>query len=264
LGEQIHPSEKMRLIGDGMLKLRIADCGLRITCPAVAAILSVLILIFPQICRPESLASKNNKGNRLFNQGKYEDAEKAYLAAQADSPGKPEVLYNLGNSLIKQKKYREGVQSLGQSISKGDNGIKEKGWYNTGNALFLSGNYRDSADAYIQALKLDPADTDAKHNLELALTKLKQQEQQKQQNSKDSRENKSSGSQKSQPQQQSKDEKNSGKENPGNEQAVPPREGSLTKEQALQLLDAVKNQEMKEQRKLLEGRAKEKANGRDW
>jgi Ca-activated chloride channel homolog len=247
-----------------MLKLRIADCGLRITNSALVAISLALFLICPQPCRPESLASKNNKGNRLYEQGKYEDAEKAYLDAQADSPGKPEILYNLGNSLIKQKKYREGVQSLGQSINKGENGIKEKSWYNTGNALFASGNYRDSADAYIQALRLDPTDRDAKHNLELALTKLKQQEQQKQQNSKDAKENKSSASQKSQPQQSNKNEKSSGSEKTGNEQTMPKREGSMTKEQALQLLDAVQNQEMKEQRKLLEGRSRERANGRDW
>jgi len=50
--------------------------------------------------------------------GKYEDAEKAYVEAQVKSPGKPEVLYNLGNALIKQKKYDQGLQSLRQSMDK--------------------------------------------------------------------------------------------------------------------------------------------------
>jgi len=138
-----------------------------------------IVSIFAPFCMAESIASKNNKGNRLFEKGRYEDAEKAYLSAQGKDPGKPEVLYNLGNSLIKQKKYREGEQALGQAIQKGDKGIKAKSWYNTGNALFSMGNYKDSADAFVQALKLNPSDKDAKHNLELALMKLKQQEQQR-------------------------------------------------------------------------------------
>ena len=245
--------------------------------PASVALFSIaLILTGGQFCRAESLASKNNKGNRLFVQGKYEDAEKAYLSAQAEGRGKPEVLYNLGNSLIKQKKYREGVQALGQSINKGDKGIKVKSWYNTGNALFSEGNYQDSAAAFIEALKLDPSDKDAKHNLELALMKLRQQEQEKsqkdsqQQNSKDSNKDKPSGGKDSQPEQPQRDQSGSGnkgeqkeKEKPQQGQSSQP-EGSMTKEQALQLLDAVQDQELKEQRLLLENRAREKARGKDW
>ena len=250
-----------------MKKLRIADCGLRIghrvyTRSLVAFFSLVLTLAGSQFSSAESPASKNKRGNRLFEQGKYEDAEKAYLTAQGDDPGKPEILYNLGNSLVKQKKYQEGVQALGQSIKNGDKGIKEKGLYNTGNALFSAGNYKDSADAFIQALKLDPGDRDAKYNLELALMNLEKPKQKGSQNQ-------SSSGKKPQPQQSSQDKNSSGnpKENaqakPQASQALQ-REDSITKDQAIQLLDAVKNQELKEQRKLLETRAAEKARGRDW
>ena len=240
-----------------MKKLRIVDCRLRIAFLSFA-----LILAGSQFSRSESLASKNKRGNRLFQQGMYEDAEKAYLDAQGDDPGKPEILYNLGNSLIKQKKYQEGVQALGQSIKKGDKGIKEKGWYNTGNALFSAGSYKDSADAFIQALKLDPGDRDAKYNLELALMNL---EKPKQKNSR----NQSSNGKQPQPKQSGQDKNSSGSQKE-NAQAKPQasqpfqREGSITKDQALQLLDAMKNQELKEQRKLLEARPAEKTHGRDW
>lgn len=238
--------------------MRIADCRLPIAFFSFAAILAG-----SQFASAESLASKNKRGNRLFEQGKYEDAEKAYLAAQGDNPGKPEILYNLGNSLIKQKKYQEGVRALGQSINKGDTGIKEKGWYNTGNALFSAGNYKDSADAFIQALKLDPGDRDAKYNLELALMNLEKPKQ------KDPR-NQSSSGKPPQPEQSSQDKNRSGnpKENTQAKtqasQTTFRREGSITKDQAIQLLDAVKNQELWEQRKLLKTRVSEKAHGRDW
>ena len=241
-----------------------------------ASLLLFFMLAVPQLCRPESLAAKNERGNQLYSQGKYEDAEKAYLSAQVDNPGKPEILYNLGNSLIRQKRYREGVQALGQSIDKGDTATKEKGWYNTGNAFFSSGNYKGSADAFIQALKLDPSDRDAKHNLELSLRMLKEQEQEKaqkntkRQDSQNSGQDKDSNGKGARPQQPNKDVPRSGDQRNRDEQAKTESsqstqaEGSMTKQQAIQLLDAVQNEELREQRKLLESRAREKSNGKDW
>jgi Ca-activated chloride channel homolog len=226
--------------------------------------------------RAESLASKNKKGNQLYVQKKYAEAEKLYLDAQVNNPGNPVVLYNLGNSLIKQKKYDQGIQALNQAIEKGDKTAKGNSWYNEGNALFSMQKYKDSANAFIQALKLDPEDKDAKHNLELALMKLKQQEQQKQESKQSKSEN---GKQENSSAQTGKDDrqKQQGQKQAGAEQQkeqnkpekqdmaqTPRREGALSKERALQILNAVQNQEMEEQRKLLERRAQQHANGKDW
>jgi Ca-activated chloride channel homolog len=235
-----------------------------------------MILANLSISKAESPASKNKEGNRLFAQAKYEEAEKVYLDAEVNSPGKPEILYNLGNSLIKQKKHNQGIQALRQSIAKGDKGTKESSWYNTGNAFFSMGNYKDSAEAFIQALKLDPGDKDAKHNLELALLKLKQQEQkqsnanQKQQNSGNSAPDQPSTGKEGQPPPNEQNRDGTGKQNERNESVkaqssqATQREGSISKEQAAQILDAVQNQELEQQRKLLEYRAKQRANGKDW
>jgi Ca-activated chloride channel homolog len=256
-------------------QLPTADCSMQ---PYTRCMLVVAMLIFvaPDL-RAESLASKNREGNRLFSQGKYEDAEKAYLDAQVKNPGRPEILYNLGNALIKQNKYGQGIQSLLQSEEKGDKGIKENSWYNTGNALFSMSKFKESAEAFKQALKLDPADKDAKHNLELALLKLKHQQQKqpdsnrKQQNSQNSNQDQSSaGKENPQQQQTPKNQNESGsRKDPNNQakhQTAPEvqREGSISKEQAAQILDAARNQEIEQQRKLLEGRAKQRANGKDW
>jgi Ca-activated chloride channel homolog len=229
--------------------------------PPIAAVLAMMIAI-PGL-RAESQASKNKKGNRLFAQGKYEDAEKAYLDAQVKSPGKPEVLYNLGNSLIKQNKFDQGVQSLHQSISKGDREIKENSWYNTGNALFSMGSFKDSSEAYIQALRLNPNDRDAKHNLELALLKLKQQQQ------KNSEKQPRTGKE-NQKQSNKENQNGAGRQNEQNQAGkdqtpkTAPREGSISKEQALQMLDALQSRELEQQRKLLERRARLRTNERDW
>lgn len=254
----------------------------RIRVKGFAPVLFLTFAISAIACKAmaESPADKNREGNRLFADSKYEEAEKAYLDAQAKSPGRPEILYNLGNALIKQGKYSQGIRALRQSSDSGNKQIKTDSLYNTGNALYTTGDYKGSADAFIESLKLNPEDKDAKHNLELALKKLQEQQQQKQQKQSDS----------SKEQQDSRDqEKNQPKENKG-EQAKPKeqnrgqaqnpenqqepakmqpntpveREGSMTREQAEKILDAVQNQELEQQRELMESQSRPKTNKRDW
>jgi Ca-activated chloride channel homolog len=245
---------------------------------AAAFVLTVAILANPLIAKSESPASKNREGNRLFTEGRYEEAEKAYLEAQVKSPGKPEILYNLGNSLIKQGKYPNGIQALRQSADAGDKRIETDSFYNTGNALYSMGDFKGSAESFIEALKLDPADKDAKHNLELALQKIQQQDQdQNQSNEKrdrqnpEGRENKQSPKSKGdQPQPNGEEDKQADAQNDRKDpekmkpDAPVRREGSMTKEQAEQILDAVRNQELDEQRKKVESLSRSKTDKRDW
>jgi len=228
------------------------------------------------VSKAESIASRNRQGNRFFAQGKYAEAEKTYLDAEVNSPGRPEILYNLGNSLIKQKKYGQGIQALRQSIGKGDKGIQEKSWYNSGNAFYSMGNYKDAIESFIQALKLDSTDRDAKHNLELARLKLKQQEQkqsdksQKQKDSGKASQEQPSTGKNGQQEPNKQDQAGAGEGNKQNEPAsaqsgqAAQRTGSISKERAVQILDAVQNQEIDQQRKLLEHRARHRVSEKDW
>ncbi len=225
--------------------------------------IAVLAVVFAAPLHAESAASSNKTGNRLFEQGKYQDAEKAYLQAQGDMPGRPELSYNLGNALLKQKKYDQALQELRLAVSKGDKGLQANSWYNAGNALFDMGSFKDAAQAYIQALRLHPDDRDAKHNLELSLRKTQEQQEQKSQGSgqnagKDKNEKQTQEKQRNQSQQEGRkpvDQQASGKE---------PPEGAFTRERALQILDAMQNQELAEQRRLLESQALRKVRSRDW
>ncbi|MFH1573383.1 MAG: tetratricopeptide repeat protein [Acidobacteriota bacterium] len=230
----------------------------------VAFLLSVVLLLSAAAseARGESGAGKNRNGNRLFSEGRFPEAERAYLEAQADLPERPEIFYNLGNALIKQKKYDLGLQALRQAGAKGDRDLQAASWFNSGNALFEMGNYADAAQAYIQALRLRPSDRDAKHNLELALRKRDEQPpesgaaEQPQQNPRPQQESRP------QDQPQSQEEQNQ----PADPRSSRPerQEGSFTREQALQILDALQNQELAEQRKQIEQRMRRRATGRDW
>lgn len=234
-------------------------------------VLLIFLLAPSAASNAASTASKNKEGNRLFSQGKYEDAEKAYLEAGTKDPGRPELLYNLGNSLVKQNKHDQGLQALHQAANKGDKKIQQNSWYNAGNALFAKGDFKDSSQAYIQALRIDPKDGDAKHNLELALRKLKQQEQKK--NDKNRQTPQRSGQSqpeqgKNQPDKENKPDsaQQQKQSQPEDKQAAPAdsRENSIGKERALQILDALQNQEIENQRKLLERRGRQISTDKDW
>ena len=227
----------------------------------------------------DSAASLNREGNRLFSEGKFREAEKAYGDAQARDPGRPELYYNTGNALLKQKNVDSALQALRQAISRGGRALQARAWYNSGNALYEAGRYRESADAFIQALRSEPADRDAKHNLELALRRLKEQQNQKQSSGTGQ-----GGDQNKEQPQDKPDQKQAGKGPPSKGGQPPPQEpsagqnkpanpqvtqaekneGTYSRERALQILDALQNQELAEQRKLLEQRARRRAAGRDW
>lgn len=232
-----------------------------------AIITTLLFMVSIPRVHAETMASKNKEGNQLFSEGKYAEAEKAYLDAQVKSPGKPEVLYNFGNSLIKQNKLDQGMQALHQSMNQGSSEIKTHSWYNTGNALFAKGNFQDASQAYIQALKLNPSDKDAKHNLELSLMKMDQKKQkqndqkQKQQNSENQKQ-----SQDDQKKPGNNPKETNSQKNGEKQQQEAPRQqaGSISKEQAQQILDAFQSRELEEQRKLRERRAGQRSNERDW
>jgi Ca-activated chloride channel family protein len=233
-----------------------------------AALIAVLLPAMPSVSA-ESPASKNGQGNRLFYEGKYPEAEKLYLEAQADLPDRPELFFNLGNALIRQKKYDLGLQALQQAGSKGDRMLRAKSWFNAGNALFELGNFGDAAQAYAQSLRADSSDREAKHNLELALMKLQEQQKRPRQDQ-EQNQNKDQQQPGGQAPDPSEKERESGQKPQENRPADPKsseadqREGSFTRERALQILDALQNQELLEQKKQLERLARRKVAGRDW
>jgi len=243
----------------------------------IALLLVTALLVSTALAGAETAASKNSEGNSLYSEGRYEDAEKAYMEAQILNPDRPEILYNLGNTLVRQGKYPEGVQFLNRSSEKGDRSIQADSFYNTGNAMYSTGDFKGAAGAYIEALKRNPGDMDTKHNLELALRQMQQQKPSQKENKDNEKQEpgRESGKQNAEnkgkePQQPSGGQKQSGREEIGeNSPKMKPespvqREGSISREQALNILDALRNQELEQQRKRMESRPQSKTGEMDW
>ncbi len=139
-------------------------------------------------------------GNRLFKQGKYDEAIGKYGEVLVDDPDSPLLNYNMGAANYKAGKYSEAIASFGRVKATEDDPKRlAKVAYNAGNAQYRLGAaaaaekpqdalnaYAAALIAYRRALGIDPGDRDAKFNYELVTRKIaelkkKLEEQQKQQ-----------------------------------------------------------------------------------
>ena len=89
-------------------------------------------------------------------------------------------LFNDGNALYQSAELERAVEGYQRAIESGDPRLQSAAWYNLGNALYRAQQLEQSLEAYKQALRLNPADQDAKHNLERVLEQMQQQQQQPQ------------------------------------------------------------------------------------
>ena len=148
------------------------------------------------------------KGNKLFDKGKYNDAEVLYRKALEKDPKFEKGTFNLGDALYKEKNYDEAGKhflDINKKTKSGD--LKAKSWYNLGNVLMQKKQYEKSIQSYIHSLRLNPKDYNAKYNLEYARKMLKKQQQKKNQN-KNNKKNKNNKNKNKKKQNQNKKNKN--------------------------------------------------------
>lgn len=118
------------------------------------------------------------KGNTAYAKKEYAAATGDYENALKKNPDNAAAQYNLGNAQYKNNKKEEAIAAYDKSISKlHTHTEKSNAYYNKGVVLHNDNKLPECIAAYKQALILDPANDDARQNLQKALKK--QQEQQK-------------------------------------------------------------------------------------
>ncbi len=120
------------------------------------------------------------EGNRLYSEGRFDDAHQKYLEALLEDPESSLIRFNDGNALYQNQDFQRAMERFLEAAESGDPELRNAAWYNLGNALFRAQQLQESLDAYKQALRTNPSDTDAKHNLERVLEQMQQEEQQQQ------------------------------------------------------------------------------------
>jgi Ca-activated chloride channel family protein len=146
----------------------------------LTGLLLAALMLLVTACSP-SAAKLTDTGNQAFAKQAYDEAARAYAEAQANSPELAEPYYNSANVLYREGKYEEALKALQQAAQIAQTGpVAQSSHFNAGNAAFSAKGWEAAVESYRQALLRDPADLDAKHNLELALQQVKQQQNQQQ------------------------------------------------------------------------------------
>ncbi|MDU9050291.1 MAG: VWA domain-containing protein [Candidatus Electrothrix sp. Rat3] len=161
------------------------------------AVLLVFVLSIGAVvgfAQPQAQASE---GEELFKAGDYAGAEAYYQKALEEDNASPALHFNLGGSLYRQQKYDKAVAAFTQALATDDLSLQARSYYNRGNSQFFLGAAAVAKDkeqaqkqwsaaekSFKAALKLDPADKAAGHNLEMVKKKLKQLKEEMQQSEK--------------------------------------------------------------------------------
>lgn len=138
--------------------------------------ISVTILLF--FITAELAAQQGDgfiqQGNNYYQQGNYGQAEEQYRKALEYDPTSTTAQFNLANTLVKLDKADEAMQAYEELAKKTkDKELQAKSYYNQGVLLSQQKKLEESIEAYKKALRLNPADNDARENLQKALLELK-------------------------------------------------------------------------------------------
>jgi Ca-activated chloride channel family protein len=218
------------------------------------------------LARPRRLTAR---GQAEYERGNHPEALSAFEGAAGMRPRDPRARFNLADALYRNGKFEEAealFRALGEDAP---SPLAPAARYNLGNARFQKQDYRGAIEAYRDALHLAPDDAEAKRNLELSLRALKKQQEHQEQKPQpdrgDEKENPQGGGQKNE--RPSGPQKKEGPAPRTPEQKQDERfrqETGMPKERAMQLLDALKENEKTEQKKLVNARRAEKKRGKDW
>jgi Ca-activated chloride channel family protein len=147
---------------------------------AKAAVLLALFLPFLGAWNP---IERNNRavesGNASMKNGKAEEALADYDKAVAELPNDPGAHFNRGNALFALSRFEESSAEFLRATQASEPSLKASAFYNLANSYFKNDKYSEAIAAYRHALGLDPSNSRAKWNLELAQQKKKEEDKKK-------------------------------------------------------------------------------------
>ncbi|UCE03801.1 MAG: tetratricopeptide repeat protein [Candidatus Latescibacterota bacterium] len=243
-------------------------------------------------------ATLNRDATQAYEEQRFDEATDKYGEALTHAPESGDISYNLGNALYRAQQYEDAVKSLGRAAQSDDPELRHQSLHNLGNTFFQMGKLPEAVDAYRRALDAKPNDLDTKINFEKALQLMQQQEQQQQQQQQggeqseeqqeqgqdqqqgenEEQQNQDPAQDQQQPEENEQQEQDPRDSQGGDEEeqqepqpqeaavdstAVP--EGELRLEEALRILDAMRDQEEERQKEQArKARARARRVEKDW
>ena len=233
-----------------------------------AYIVLIIVLIAIQALG-QSEKKMVREGNDLYEEGNYSEAEIEYRKALSEKPDYYKGKFNLGDAMYGQENYEESGKIFGELGETAKTPEEKSGsWYNLGNSLMKQQKYKESIEAYKKALRLDPDDQDAKYNLEYARKLLNEQQQQQQDQDQDkdqdedqekqdqNKDQKDQNQEQDKQDQDQKDQQQDKNDQKDQQQQNQPQQQQISKEDAQRMLDALKNDEKQTLQELQKQKAK--------
>ncbi|MGB2960393.1 MAG: tetratricopeptide repeat protein [Bacteroidota bacterium] len=227
------------------------------------------------VAQGQSVRSLVHAGNDQYEEKNFDGAEVNYRKALEQERELVQGHFNLGNALHKQGKYEDAVREFEQvAMDARQPETKAFAYYNIGNSRFEGQQYQEAIASYIESLKLNPADLDAKHNLSLALKRLEQQQQQPQQQQQEGQDENKDKDQQEKDQQQQQQDQNKDRDREGEKEKDQQKDQErkpakqqpkrMSKADAERILDVLKNSEKEIQKKLKARKAARAKGEKDW
>ena len=188
------------------------------------------VALLVAVALPATLIGSPSTALKKYQNGKYDEALQEYQRLLERKPDDQRLYFNAGAAAYKAKEFENATKNFGAALQATDLNLQQRAYYNLGDTFYQQGEqltepakkieaWEQSVKGFESAVKLNPKDADAKHNLEFVKQKLaelkKQQEQSKsKQNQQDSSkpQNEPQQDQSSQPNQQPNQKSDQSKE----------------------------------------------------
>ena len=222
-----------------VIEMFVSEKKRRISLKPMPALLYVLLILLPVCSTAQNDNKLIKKGNEAYNKKEYSEAAKQYRQVTEKNPANTTAQHNLGNALYKGDKGGDALEAYDKALEAATTPEdKARIYYNKAVVLQSAKKLPECVEAYKAALKINPADEDARLNLQKALQQQKQKQQQEKQPRKPKEDPK-------------KKEKEKKKEEEKNNNELPkPQPSRLTKQEAEEKLKALMQQEKNLQEKL--------------
>jgi Ca-activated chloride channel family protein len=113
-----------------------------------------------------SAGEQNARGLAAAARGDGQSALAAFLAARARDPDDATILFNIGVAYYRLGRFADALAAFDRAAAGPDKALAAKARYNQGNAAWRLHDRDRAMAAYEAALILDPADADARANLD--------------------------------------------------------------------------------------------------
>ncbi len=109
------------------------------------------------------------EGLKAADEGRFEDALRAFGELKRELPDNLAVDYDRAHVLARMGRLEEARELFARLARTAPPELRQRAAYNLGNVHAQLSERKEAISAYRRALALDPADADARHNLELLL-----------------------------------------------------------------------------------------------